>query len=71
MQVQHHAAGALQQGERGVQVGRGDVHAVQAVEREHAHTVGMSRDLADRAGSQLHLVWILRRPARGLGVGHE
>ena len=44
-QVQHQAAGTAQQRERGLQVGRGDVHAVQAVEREHAHAVGTPRDL--------------------------
>ena len=42
-QVQHHAARAPQQRERGLEVGRGDVHAVQAVEREHAHAVGTPR----------------------------
>ena len=47
------------------------MHAVQAIEREHADTVGMPRDLADRAGSQLDLTRILRRPARRLGVGDE
>jgi hypothetical protein len=47
------------------------VHAVQAVEREHAHAVGASPDVADRAGPHLDLARILRRPARWLRVGDE
>jgi hypothetical protein len=70
-QVQNHPAGSSQQRERGLQVGRGDVHAVVAVEREHAHAAGSSRDLADRARPQLHLARVLRRPPRRLGVGDE
>ena len=48
-QVQQYAAGTSHQRERGPQVGRGDVHAVKAVEREHADAVAPTRDLADRA----------------------
>ena len=60
-----------QQGEGGLEVGRGEVHAVQAVEREHAHPVGPPAHLADRAGPELDLGGILRRPARRVGVGDE
>ena len=70
-QVQHHAAGSPQQRERGLEVGRGDVHAVEAVEREHAHAVGQPPDLADRAGPRRDLARILRRPAQRLAIGDE
>ena len=49
-QVEHHAARPSQQRERGLEVGRGEVHAVEAVEREHADAVGAPAHLADRAG---------------------
>jgi hypothetical protein len=47
-EVQHHAAGPSQQRERGLEVGRRDVHAVKAVEGEHAHAVGTSPDVVER-----------------------
>ena len=54
-----------------MQVRRGEVHAVEAVECEDAHAVAASPHLAHRAGAQPDLSRLLRRPARRVGVGHE
>jgi hypothetical protein len=43
----------------------------QPVEREHANAIGTPPDAADRAAAQRNVARILRRPARGVRVGHE
>src|SRR5215217_1136842 len=70
-QVEDDAARSAQQRERRFDVGAGQAHVVEAVEREGAHAAGSAPHLADRGPARPDVALALRRPARRIHVRNE